>query len=127
MQTETPPGSYLSTHYRDPSREDETRYVYYEDGRVEVLIRREWRVLCTFSERQVRSVKDVMRSSGLPSAPEISGEGFHDTAVYTYAWDLDGERGSVTNRAYPARSHQAFDELEAHLGSVTAEAMESGE
>jgi hypothetical protein len=123
MQTETPPGSYLATHYRDSSRNEETRYVYFDDGRVEALIRGEWRLLCTFTEEQVRGVRDIMRSSGLMSVPDLSGEGFHDTAVYSYAWDLDGERGSVTNRAYPARSHPAFDKLEAYLQAETAEAM----
>jgi|GEM_PF-2059048 hypothetical protein len=38
--------------------------------------------------------------------------------MLTYAWNLEGERGSITNRAYPARQHPAFMALEERLRAL---------
>ncbi len=119
---EPPEGSYLASRYRDVRRRLETRRVYYEDGRVDAFDGRDWWTVCHFSPDQVVRAKDMIRESGLLTAPDMTAEGFHDTATMTYTWQLDGQHGSVTNRAYPARDHPAFVALEERLDALEVEA-----
>lgn len=116
-----PQNSYLASHYRDQRRKFETRRVYYEDGRVEAFDGQEWWTVCRFSAAQVAQAKEAIRASGLLSAVDLTAEGIHDTAALTYAWNLDGKQASVTNWAYPARSHPAFEALEQRLNVLEDE------
>jgi hypothetical protein len=117
-----PEGSYLASRYRDSRRGLETRRLYHEDGRVDAFDGREWWTVCHFSPDQVGRAKDAIRESGLLTASDMTAEGFHDTATLTYSWQLDGQHGSVTNRAYPARDHPAFVALEERLNALEDEA-----
>jgi hypothetical protein len=113
-----PPGSYLASRYLDRRRRFQTRRVYYEDGRVEAFDGRRWWTVCRFSPDQVTQAKVAVRESGLLAAQDLTAEGVFDTAMLTYAWNLEGERGSITNRAYPARQHPAFMALEERLRAL---------
>ena len=116
-----PPGSYLVTHYQDRQRGLVIQTIYYEDGRVESDNGQKQQLVCHFSEHQVEQAKAAIHTSGLLTAPEITAEGFYDTASYTYVWSLEGKRGQVTNWAYPARSHPAFDALDRRLNELEEE------
>lgn len=120
-----PSGSYLASHYDDRRRQFETRRVYFEDGRVEAYDGQEWWAVCRFSTDQVAQAKAVVRASGLLTATDLTAAGIHDTAALTYAWNLDGQQGSVTNWAYPARTHPAFETLEQQLDELEGEAGEA--
>lgn len=122
MSAILPEGSYLASHYQDKRRQFETRRVYYEDGRVEAYDGREWWTVCRFSRAQVSRAKEAIRVAGLLTASDLKAEGIHDTASLTYAWRLDGQSGSVTNWAYPARTHPVFDLLEEQLDLLEVEA-----
>ncbi len=124
MIAEQPPrDSYLASHYVDRRRRLETRRVYYDDGRVEAFDGREWWQVCRFSPDQVERARQAVRASGLPGAEDLPAGKAHDTAALTYSWSLDGQAGSVTNGAYPAREHAAFRALEERLDALEAEAL----
>lgn len=122
-----PDNSYLGIRYRDAHRGIETRYVYYEDGRVEAFIDDKWLALCVFNTEQIAQAKSLIRSSGLLEVADISAEGFYDTASYVYHWNLDGQSGSVVNAAYPAKSDPAFRTLERGLDELESLAREAGD
>lgn len=125
---EAPAGAYFATHYRDGRRGVETRRVYYDDGRVEAFDGNEWWRVCEFSPEQVQAARDAIRASGLLTAQDLSAEGVYDTAALTYAWSLDGRQGSVTNYAYPARQHPAFEKVDERLDALVGAARpENGE
>ncbi len=113
-----PSGSYLASRYHDRRRRLQTGRVYYEDGRVEAFDGRRWWIVCRFSPEQVTEAKAAVRESGLLAAHDLTAQGVFDTAALTYAWNLDSERGSVTNWAYPARQHPAFVALEKRLRAL---------
>ncbi len=122
-----PNNSYLAMRYQDAHRGIETRYVYYEDGRVEAFIDDEWLTLCVFNTEQIAQTKSLIRSSGLLEVSDISAEGFYDTASYVYHWSLDGQSGSVVNAAYPAQSDPAFRTLERDLDELESLAREASD
>lgn len=122
--TPLPQDSYLAIYYRDRQRGQETESIYYEDGRVEAFNGQKRWLVCAFSGSQVERAKAAIRSSGLLEAPELNAEGFYDTAGYTYVWNVDGQHGQVSNWAYPARSHPAFDSLERQLNELEVEARD---
>ena len=129
MTEERPAGAYFATRYRDRRRGVETRRVYYDDGRVEAFDGHEWWRVCDFSPEQVRQAQEAIRASGLFDAQDMTAEGVYDTAALTYAWWLDGQQGSVTNYAYPARKHPAFEAVDERLDALVTEATpdEEGE
>ena len=123
MTDEAPPdGSYLASHFHDPHRRRDVRRVFYEDGRVEAFDGNEWWLVCTFSPEQVERAKAAIRRSGLPEASDIRADGVYDVAQVTYSWRLDGAAGSVTNWAYPARTHPVFEALDQNLDALETEA-----
>jgi len=122
MMEDLPDGAYFATHYLDRRGNVETRRVYYDDGRVEAFDGREWWRVCDFLPEQIQRAKDAIRTSGLLSADDMTAEGVNDAAMLKYSWSLDGERGSVTNYAYPARKHPAFQKLDEHLDAFVDEA-----
>jgi hypothetical protein len=99
----------------DRRRNVETRRVYYDDGRVEAFDGKEWWRVCNFSDEQVQQAKEAIRVSGLMDAQDMTSKGVYDTATLTYSWSFNGRQGSVTNFAYPARKHPAFEKLDARL------------
>jgi hypothetical protein len=122
-----PNNSYLAIRYRDAHRGIETRYVYYEDGRVEAFIENKWLTLCVFNTEQIAQAKSLIHSSGLLEVSDIDAEGFYDTASYVYYWSLDGQSGSVVNAAYPAKSDPAFRTLERGLDELESVAREASD
>ena len=122
MSEERPAGAYFATHYRDRRRDIETRRVYYDDGRVEAFDGHEWWRVCQLSPEQVRQAKEAIRASGLASAQDLRAEGVYDTAALTYEWWLDGASGRVTNYAYPARQHPAFEKVDERLDALVTAA-----
>jgi hypothetical protein len=113
---------YLASHYQDKRRGFETWRVYYDDGRVEAYDGQAWWTVCRFSESQIDQAKAAIQASGLLSASDLTAANIHDTASLTYTWRWAGQSGSVTNWAYPARTHPVFETLEAQLDSLEAEA-----
>ena len=119
--SDLPAGSYLMSEYHDGHRRLEIRTVYYDDGRVELSDAEGTMTVCVFTPEQVARAKDAIRASGLLSASDLSAEGVHDSATFTYLWKLDGQSGSVTNAAYPTRQHTAFKILEEQLNAIEEE------
>jgi len=117
---ETPGGAYLATRYREPRIE--TRRIYFADGRVEAYDGAAWWHLCDFTPEQVRQAQAAIRASGLMGAADLPAGDTHDTAALTYAWALDGQSGRVTNYAYPAARHPAFEALDRVLDALVGAA-----
>ena len=119
---EAPEGSYLASRFHDPHRSRDVWRVYYEDGRVEAFDGEEWWTVCTFTPEQVAGAKEAVRRSGLLAASDVRLDGAYDVASVSYAWRLDGETGSVTNWAYPARKHPVFEALDEQLDALEVQA-----
>ncbi|MBI5880278.1 MAG: hypothetical protein HZB53_21720 [Chloroflexi bacterium] len=111
-----PADAFLATHYHE--RRIETRRVYFNDGRVDAYDGAAWWRVCDLTADQVRQAQAAIRASGLLTARDMSAGGVYDTATLTYAWSLDGQAGSVTNYAYPARKHPVFEALDRALDAL---------
>lgn len=118
MTDELPAGCYLASHYVDRQGNVENWHYYYQDGRLELVDEDGTFLVCTFTPEQVEQAQQAIRTSGLTSAESLGREGIYDSAAYTYVWSLDGQNGSVTNAAYPAREHPAFAALETQLNAI---------
>lgn len=125
MSAETLPGAYLATRYREPRIE--TRRIYFNDGRVEAFDGTEWWRVCDLAPEQVRQAQAAIRASGLMHATDLPAGDMRDTAALTYAWALDGQGGRVTNYAYPAVKHPAFEALDRVLDALVEAATPPGD
>jgi hypothetical protein len=112
MSDDLPEDGYLATHYCDSRTSVETRRVYYEDGRVEAFDGKEWWPVARLAGPQIEAVKQAVRESGIMQASDLNEPGVRDTAELTYAWQIAGQAGSVTNYAYPAKKHPTMTALD---------------
>jgi hypothetical protein len=119
--------SFFMTEYVDRHRGILLRDVYYKDGRVLAFDGQTWREAFRLSGEQVAHAKAGIQASGLLVMDDLTADDVADTAAYTYAWRMDGQAGHVTNWAYPASSHPAFDTVDALLNELEAEASEGRE
>jgi hypothetical protein len=113
-----PAGCYLASHYVDRQGNVENWHYYYQDGRLELVDEDGTLEVCRFTAEQVDQAQQAMRGSGLLRAASLGAAGIHDSAAFSYLWDLDGQRGSATNAATPAREHEVFSAFEAQLHAI---------
>jgi hypothetical protein len=107
---------YLLQRYVDGRRRYEKQRRYHGDGRVEIVEGEDSRVRWHFDADQVAAAKEAIRASGLCGADDLERPAdTNDTAALSHTWWLDGEEGTVTNRAYPAERHPAQDALAERL------------
>lgn len=110
-----PADAYLATKYFDPHRDFTTLRVYYENGLVEAFDGKEWWTVCWLTSSQTEMAKQAIIKSGLTTANDLVDADVYDAAMLTFAWRINSEVSSVTNWAYPAVDHPAFEKLEAAL------------
>ena len=113
-----PPDAFLATRYFDPQRNFITRRIYYDNGLVEAFDGNEWWTVCRFTPSQTEIAKKSIIESRLSTTDDLINASVYDPAVLTYAWRIHGKEGIVTNWAYPAVEHPAFEKLETELDEV---------
>ena len=115
-----PADAFLATRYFDQPRNFITRRIYYNDGYVRAFDGNEWWTVCHLSGNEIKSAIIAIKKSGLMSAKDLVVENCYDTALLTFAWCIDKQKGMVTNFSYPAVEHPPIEKLEEELDKIEA-------
>lgn len=107
--TDRAENAFLTIHYHDRRQNLETWRIYDKAGDVHIFDGKTWRTDYQLTPDEIIQVKDALERCGVLTATDISAEGVHDTATLEWRWSLDGNIGTLSNRAYPARKHSATD------------------